>query len=243
MIYRTLLVLLLSTTALFVDQAGATSATPFELKSFDARYKVSLNGIDLGTLELEFKLNEKGGYVYTGRTNSSSFVRMFYSDMADETSTGEYRKGQLIPTSYDYQLKKRDTLKEQVTLEFDWPKKTLWTTNEGTRWNQTTLPNTQDKLSLQQALRIDLAKGVKEVSYPVADGGKIKTFNFKVTDSENITTPHGKHDCLIVRRSKEDQAPDFTIWVAPELDYMPVRIDRKRSFGALRMELKSLKML
>jgi hypothetical protein len=218
-----------------------TASAELNLRPFKANYRVSLDGINLGTIEFKFSLDSSGGYQYSGRTRSSAFLRMFFSDVIRESSTGRYENNRLTPLAYEYK-KTSGSKKELTQLEFDWQQQRIWTLSKGTRWSQPAPPNAYDKLSQQQALRIDLSNGEKQVSYAVADGGKVKTYHYKIHGEEKVGVPHGDYQCIKVRRRKENREPDFSIWMAPELDYLPVKIERKRSAGLYRMELEKLKL-
>ncbi len=211
----------------------------FELKPFAAKYQVTRNSIPLGTLELQLELTAQGSYQYTGHTRPEAVIRWFISDEVHESSRGSYANQQIIPLSYEYR-QSNGGVKKQILLEFDWKTKKVWTQSEGTRWSQTIDPGTHDKFSQQLALRLELSAGAKTASYPVADGGRIKTYHYKVVANEFINLPYGRLKCLKVRRSKENQPPDYTIWIAPELDYLPVKIERTRSSGKDSMELIQL---
>ncbi|MFI0459136.1 MAG: DUF3108 domain-containing protein, partial [Candidatus Thiodiazotropha endolucinida] len=99
---------------------------------------------------------------------------------------------------------------------------------------------TQDRLSQQLLVRLHLAEGREDISYQVADGGKIKRYRFLVEGEEDIETPFGQINCLRVRRSKESRKPDYTIWFAPALGYLPVQIERKRSGRLYRMVVETI---
>lgn len=210
-----------------------------ELKPFAAKFQVIRNSIPLGTLDLQLELTAAGDYSYTGHTQPGAIIRWFISDEVDESSKGYYTDRQIVPLSYEFRQSNSEE-KKQTLLEFDWKAGKVWTLSEGTRWSQAINPGTHDKLSQQLALRLELSAGAKTASYPVADGGRIKTYHYKVVANEFINLPYGRLKCLKVRRSKENHPPDYTIWIAPELDYLPVKIERKRSSGHYSMELMQL---
>jgi hypothetical protein len=207
-----------------------------QLEPFEARFQVNRNGLTLGTMDIRFTLDAKGNYLYTGHTKPGELLGLFISDEVHETSEGSYQNGRIRPNHYRY-LQDNGKRKKQTELEFDWPADQVWTDSDGQRWAQSMSPDTQDKYSQQLALRLDLAKGKRQISYPVADGGKIKNYIYHVAGESFIDLPYGRLKCLQVKRSKEHRPPDYVIWVAPELHYLPVKIERKTSSGDYAIEL------
>ena len=228
-------------TTLFVLALGLLpalleAATDFHLTPFDAQFRVSRNSLPLGTMEIHLTFDDQGAYTYSSYTKPGQIIGWFISDRVHEISKGNYVDDRIVPLRYEY-LQDNGKRKKQTELDFDWPADQVWTESEGQRWAQPLVANAHDKYSQQLALRIDLAKGEQEISYAVADGGKIKTYHYRVAGEDDIDLPYGRLKCLKVRRSKESNPPDYTIWVAPELDYLPVKIERQRSSGNFAIEL------
>jgi hypothetical protein len=218
------------------------AAQPLQLKPFEAEYQVKRDGIPLGTLELRLSLPNPQGYRYTSHTKPGPIIGLLISDEVHETSEGRYADNQITPSSYEYRQSNSKVEKKHTLLNFDWSADQVWTESEGVRWSQPIEPGNHDKFSQQLALRLDLASGKTMASYAAADGGRIKTYHYKVVGKEFVNLPFGRLKCLRVRRSKETRAPDSTIWVAPELDFFPVKIERKRSSGRYSMELMRLRI-
>lgn len=217
--------------------SGAHAESDINNQSFDASYAVSLGNVSLGTLEIRYRQQPDGSYEYHGTTNSSAYVRWVYKDVLTEVSKGKLINGLMRPDSFEMHQTSGKKTKKHTLLEFDWDDEKLWTTSEEKRWSQVLPPDTHDKLSQQQALRSDLAAGKQQVRYQVADGGKIKSYEYRVAANEPIQLPLGHLDTILVRRNKINKPQDFAIWIAPELNYMPVVIERERSVGMYRMEL------
>jgi hypothetical protein len=210
------------------------------LKPFSATFSVKRNVVPLGKLRLEFSLKEEGDYRYIAHTLPSMLVGWFSADEIIEESHGRLDQKTIRPISYINQdMGHKD---DRAELEFDWLADKVHTTSGGVTWSQPITPGTQDRLSQQLQVRLHLAEGKKDIAYQVADGGKIKRYRFFVEGEESIDTPYGQIDCLRVRRSKESGKPDYTIWFAPALDYLPVQIERQRSGRLYRMVLDEINL-
>ncbi|MCG7878958.1 MAG: DUF3108 domain-containing protein [Candidatus Thiodiazotropha taylori] len=208
------------------------------LKPFSATFSVKRNVIPLGELKLEFNLNEKGEYHYTAHTLPGMLAGWFSADEIIEESHGRLTREAIQPISYTY--KDMGNENERTELVFDWQAGKVRTTSGGVTWSQPITSGIQDRLSQQLLVRLHLAEGKEDISYQVADGGKIKRYRFLVEGEEDIETPFGQINCLRVRRSKESRKPDYTIWFAPTLGYLPVQIERKRSGRLYRMVVETI---
>jgi hypothetical protein len=208
------------------------------LKPFSAVFSVKRNVVPLGKLRLEFSLEEEGDYHYIAHTMPGMIVGWFSADEIIEESHGRLNREAIEPLTYTYEDMGNED--DRAELEFDWPTGKVHTTSGGITWSQAIIPGTQDRLSQQLQVRLHLAEGEKDVAYQVADGGKIKRYRFFVEGEDTIDTPYGQIDCLRVRRSKESGKPDYAIWFAPALDYLPVQIERQRSGRLYRMVLDEI---
>lgn len=208
------------------------------LKPFSAAFSVSRGAIPLGQLELQFTLNDARQYSYLAHTQPGFLTGWFNGEEILEESRGRIDAEQVTPSSYRYT--ETDNEADNVEVHFDWPAMKAATTSGGITWAQEIKAGTQDRLSQQLMVRLQLAQGQHDLSYQVADGGKLKHYRFQVVGEEPIKTPYGRLSCLKVQRSKESRPPDYTIWFAPELDYLPVRIERRQGSGHYRMVLEEL---
>jgi hypothetical protein len=208
------------------------------LKPFSAVFSVQRNVLSLGKLTLTFNLDSDSGYTYTAHTRPGLLAGLFSRHEVIEQSSGHLATGQIIPGHYTYL--DRDEESENSEVRFNWPQLNANTTSQGITWSQEITAGTQDKLSQQLQVRLHLAQKKRQISYQVADGGKLKTYQFEVDGEETIETPYGQHRCLRVKRSKESNYVDYTIWFAPELGFLPIKIERTQGGRLYRMILDQL---
>jgi hypothetical protein len=236
--YRFHIAWLIGITAMLCCLPLSTGSDDGLLKPFSATFNVKRNLMPLGDLKLELSLLEQGGYRYSAHTLPGLLAGWFSGDEIIEESQGRLHEAGVQPFSYSYSETGNE--KEDAVLEFDWSAQEVHTTSGGVTWSQSITDGAQDRLSQQLLVRLHLAEGKRDITYRVADGGKIKRYRFFVEGEDTLETPYGELDCLRVRRSKESRKPDYTIWFAPQLDYLPVRIERKRSGRLYRMALEEI---
>ena len=215
----------------------ASAEAPF-FKPFSASFSVSRGAIPLGELELELTFDDSRRYTYHAHTQPGFLAGWFSGGEAVEESQGEISAERVIPQTYSY--RETDDEEDNAEVRFDWQAFKAYTSSGGVTWSQEIEYGIQDRLSQQLMVRLELSRGEREVSYRVADGGKLKSYLFRVVEEEMLETPLGELRCLKVERSKESRKPDYTIWFAPKLDYLPVRIERRRKGKRYKMELESL---
>jgi hypothetical protein len=209
-------------------------------RPFRATFKVERNIIPLGHLTLNFTLSSDGAYRYTAHARPGMLADLFNRNEVIEESSGSFIEGRFIPEYYIYNDKEAPSESSQV--RFDWSKERVISTSQGISWSQSIPEATQDKLSQQLQVRVHLARGLKQIDYQVADGGKLKTYHFQVDGDETIASVYGNFHCLRVIRSKASTHSDYTIWFAPELGYMPIKIERTQGGTLYRMVLEELSL-
>jgi hypothetical protein len=208
------------------------------LKPFSATFSVHRNIVPLGELHLELNFLDAGGYSYTAHTIPGFLAGLFSRNEVLEESRGKLYPDWVQPNRYRYQDQEESS--ENMEVTFDWNDHVADTSSHDITWSQPIFSGTQDKLSQHLQVRRHLAQGEMHIDYQVADGGKLKTYQFMVDGEEPIETPYGTFDCLRVKRRKESGPPDYTIWFAPKLDFFPVRIERIQGDRIYHMVLQTL---
>ena len=156
---------------------------------------------------------------------SSDISWLIFSDKRQETSEFLVSNNQIQPLNYimkrqgtgpsrHYELH-LDPIQQQLLVgKKREPKADSWQDN----W--------LDPLSYHQQLVLDLRAGKTEFFYEVLNrNGNSKTYHYKVVMEEPLALPYGTVRTLRVARM-DDPEKQVYAWVAPELDYMLVRLWR-----------------
>jgi len=130
-----------------------------------------------------------------------------------------------------------------VRIRFDWERGSARIATPADAWTLAVRPTTLDKLVYTLVLMRDLGRGAERLAYDIADGGKLKRYVFRVEGRESIETGLGRLETLRLRREHRS-ARETTLWSAPALGYLPVRIDhRERDGTRISLRLESLEGL
>jgi hypothetical protein len=221
--------------------ASAGQAAEPQLPQLNLRYAAAWKGISLGDVLISLKPD--GGpdcYRYQSVSEPIGMVRMFYGT-PHETSQFCLSGGRVVPRRFSFINNKDEA--SSFSLEFD---VAAGTVRDG-RGDVRKIPsNAQDRFGLQHAVRLwvlgQLAK--KEVSdetvdFAMVDDRRIKTYRFAITGREEVETPAGRFETVLVQRV-DDPNKSSKFWLAPSRDYMPVKVEQiKRGSSDLKMVLKS----
>lgn len=210
-------------------------------QSFSADYILKRNGIALGLATRSLRPLKDGRYIYASTTSASGVISWFVKDQIDEHSIFTVEKGRIRPQEYVYDRHGGNKTR-RVKLVFDWTKGIVTNVIDGDPWRMEVPPNAHDKLSYQLAIMRDLQNGRKTPQYTIADGGKLKTYSFDIVGEEQIDTAFGRLKTLKIRRL--DDRRYTTIWCAPTINYLPVRLEQQETDGShMSMHLQSVQGL
>ncbi len=209
-----------------IPTANAESITTLPNR-FDAYYAISKGPITFGKTRRSVKTVE-GKQIFESITEPTGIATLFASGEIIERSTWDMHDGSPRPLEFVYQ-NTSDESERKVKLKFDWDTKEVTNIINGDPWKQPLEPGTMDKLLYQLAIMSDLAKGKTKLAYPIADGGLVKVYNIDYKGIEEIKTELGRFKAIKLVREEEKRRT--TIWCAPELAYLPVRIEQVKNNG------------
>jgi hypothetical protein len=211
-----------------------------ELPLFSAEYALTRSTLPIATVKLSLQ-HHKNGFLFKSTTEPTIPLSWIREDLVIESSYWGYHNNFPRPTYYHYKRSNRNNLHE-VMLNFDWDSQTLTTTTNGDSWKMALADKMLDKSLVQLALMEALAKGEKPFNYRVADGGQPKDYQFRETGRAILKSKLGSIEAIKILRKKAGKAADTTLWMAPSLNYLPIRIDRVRNGAVYSMLIESLSM-
>jgi hypothetical protein len=221
---------------LFVFSTASAMANPGLPEQFSIKYQLTKGPITLAEMTRKLYSNGNGGYIYESFSEPVGYARWFTKSTLLEKSEWIYHENKLRPLNYSYD-RSGGKRKRHVKLKFDWDKLRVTNTINNDPWTMAITDSTLDKLLYHLAVMHDLQLGHDNLEYKVADGGSLKDYKFQVLGKETIKTKLGKIETLKILRPGKRKT---ILWCAPELNYIPVRIEQNEKEGHLRMQVIEL---
>ena len=205
----------------------------YDIPDFSANYSINIDGIQAGQLKRTLSTQKDSSRIFKSETQAKGIFAFFKPDLVEETSIFKAENNSIIPQSYLYQRTKGKKDK-YLKLNFDWANKQVHIDDKKHPWSLDIETKILDKLVYQLALMTDLAENKKQFNYQIADGGKIKIYNIIIIDHEVVTTPLGKIKTVKLMRQRDKASRrQTTLWCAPALDYLPVKLEHIEKDGAV----------
>jgi hypothetical protein len=205
---------------LLVLVATWTLAAP--IPDFEVQYTLRYEGIRVG--EAVYRLRQQGDeYLYESRTRPVGIAAWFRKVRVEEHSQWTWHEDRIRPLQYLYR-RTGGRSDRDAELIFDWEALQVENRVAGHPWQMDIPPHALDKMVVTLVLMRDLASGARDVEYAIADGGRLKTYRFKVVGEERVETPAGTFDALKLERLRDDNKRYTALWCAPELHYLPVKL-------------------
>ncbi|MGI1678568.1 MAG: DUF3108 domain-containing protein [Cellvibrionaceae bacterium] len=203
-----------------------------EIKNFEAVYKARFRGIGVTAIrKLETLPN---GHQQLSFTADSWLAKL--SETSEFTWVNDSR---VQPELYTYTRTGLGRDRKAV-LNFDWKQKKVVNDVENKPWTMTIPDSAFDKLSYQLQIQSDLINGKELKPYEIADGGRIKTYEFEITGEEKISTPAGDFKTIKVKRLHSNDKKRHTFfWLAPAWNYLMVKVEQQDGSQSYEIDLNS----
>lgn len=203
---------------------GLALAAP-ALKPMSLSYDVSWGETPLGegTLTLSAEAGEDC-YRYELSTHPIGLVRWLYGSPR-ETSEFCVVDGVVVPSRMEFNNPKRS--KDGFVIHFDWKQGLVLGGRNGPL---PIAPGTLDRLSVQQAARLWVQNHVADkkpepLVIAIADHKRVKSYTFAIAGRGTVETAAGKFEAVRFERI-DDPKTTLRFWLAPEKDYMPVKVEQ-----------------
>lgn len=206
----------------------AVSTHALAMSPFQATYQFSYNGKNMGSAtRVLSQSGNQWNYVFSAKAGGIA--------SATETSRFTFANGKIISNSFN-RSSKILVRNDKMSIQFNPSSKIINTKKNDKARSFAWQAGVLDELNAELQLREDLKAGKLSSSYALADAKEVESRRFVKQGTENITTPSGTYSTVKVVMKHDKPGRDTIFWLAPKLDYLPVKVthqDAKTSYGLL----------
>jgi hypothetical protein len=202
-------------------------------QQFELVYRFTFNGQFLGKVTDRFQRLSGQQYQLTSVAKPEGNLALLLPTLT-LTSKGAFKSQQLVPTSYRQVRSNAPQKAAQASL--DWSRKLLTHQYKG-KTEQEALPSgTQDALSQLYVFSI-MENLPGKLEMPVTNGRRLLSYRYEKYPAEAIVTPLGSFETVEYRRIAGPDENAISVWVAPALHHLPLRIRVKEDSGVFEQQL------
>lgn len=215
---------------------GPAAAAAEALPTYEAHYRVEYRGRHVGSSEQGIAYDAaRQTYLFGTKTRARGLARLIAPGLVTEESRFAYENGKIRPLEFSFEDGTRRG-KDNLHIAFDWDRGIAVVTDAD---GPTELPlhnGVLDRGSMQVAVMRDMATPTGPDRYVLADADSLRTYEYEPAGEETVTTPAGEFRTVAFMQRREGSSRTMTVWAAPELQYLPVKIEQRRD-GALQTAL------
>jgi len=230
----------------YAQEASAKNAGQSEpLLPFEVVYDVGNNLINAGSANLSLK-REGDEWIYNLTTRPTGVFKLTGKGKIQETSVFTIVKSaddnmRVFPKRYSY--RQDEEARRSVDAWFNWDSNELTYKSRGEEATESFSDPVLDRLSVTLKVMNELKhRPFKEAKLTVFDSGRIKRVLFINEGPETVSTNVGTIETIRVRSENVGSVRHTVTWFAPDLDYIPVKIEQhKRGDLVARLTLVKLR--
>ena len=210
------------------------SGTDLGIEPFSGHYVAEWRDISVGTSDLKLERDSKTGqYHYTWTISARGIFRLVYSNDVTQQSWFNVVGNHIRPERYH-----AEQGSSSVSFEFDWNTGHAFGSSEGKQVDIVLKPGTQDLMSIQVEVMLDLKNGDMPGVFSIIDKDQTKDFMYTREGTAKLRTPLGSIDTIIVAsRHSANDSRVLRMWFAPDLGFVPVQAERTRD-GKLEFAIR-----
>jgi len=196
------------------------------IPTYTATYNVEYKGRDVGN-SIQSLVRDGDRYRFRSATQARGLARLVRSRPLIEESVFDLHDGKPRPLEFRLEDGTRKG-EDNVAIEFDWTAGVARVTAKDGRVDLPLEPGVHDRATLQLVLMLELGRMTEPTSHALIDDASVKSYSYEIAGRETLVTPAGTHDTIKVVQRREGSSRHTIIWLAPELDHLPVKIEQHR---------------
>ena len=204
----------------------AFSSNALAMSPFQASYDFAYNGKNLGSATRTLSKNGNNWtYVFAAKAAAIA--------SASETSRFSFSNGQINSSNFS-RTSKVLVHNDTMTINFNPSTKTINTKKKDKARSFAWKAGALDELNAELQVREDLKGSGLKSNYLIADAKGLDSRRFVKQGTETIKTPAGSYNTIKVVLTHDNGSKSSIFWLAPQLDYLPVKmshVDGKTSYN------------
>jgi hypothetical protein len=216
---------------------GAAAAVDAGIAPFSAHYLAEWKNITVGSSDLQLKADaQPGHYIYKWTITARGIFRIAYSNDVTQQSWFSVIDNHVRPEKY-----RAEEGSSTISFDFDWDSGHARGFSEDKPVDLKLKQGTQDLMSIQIEVMLDLKNGNLPKTFHIVDKDEIKEFNYTHEGTASLRTAIGQLDTVIVASQRTGNDRILRMWFAPSLGFLPIQAERWRN-GKLEfaMRIKSM---
>jgi hypothetical protein len=208
--------------------APVAQSAETDIATYTATYRVAYKGREAGTAEFSVRyLADRDIYEFSSRVMAKGMLKLARPNPAVERSEFRVAAGAIQPLQFWYEDGSRSG-EDNFHIEFDWERRVAMVDSAEAR-RELALPEAAlDRGSLQVALMHDLATTGAARALKLADEDGIVEYEFTDNGTATMPTGSGTVATRVLTQQRTGSSRVTSLWVAPELRFLPVRIEQRR---------------
>jgi hypothetical protein len=205
---------------------SAKEPASLTLDSFETIYEAKLYVVT-GVVRVGVRRQPEGGYVYEYSVETHSFWDYFFPGVLNEITLFDYHEGRPRPSEYEL----RNTMGSKArngNYRFDWTDNEITGHYKGDKIRVPIKPGTVDRALLQLVLQRDIKNNTLKDEYLVFDRDEVISVDATIIGNEKVDLLYGTYNTVVVQHSGTDDSEVTTLWFAPLLDHLLVKVEQKR---------------
>jgi hypothetical protein len=201
------------------------AAAADELKPFEVAYSWSYKGMTVAVSTLTLTQRDADTWVYSSKSVPKGIGHLFAERPVTQSVLRVTAAG-VQPLSYRATAG-TSSGKRDVDVKFDWDNQRVTGVYQGSKVDRPLQPGTQDDLSVQIALMVELLRGHTPDTFLLLDEKSVRQYRYTREDTETIATSIGQVPTVVYRSVAEYSPRATRFWCAAEHGYIPMRVQQK----------------
>lgn len=180
-----------------------------------------------GTARLTLKKVDARHWRYESSNNARGIFKVAIPGTISQSTELRVENDRIVPQHFITD-DGSDKSTRDSDIRFDWQSGRATGSAEGKPVDVPLQPGLQDSLSVQIALIHELIAGRTPASFIMLDKDEVKEYLYTAEGNERVETKLGAHETVKYRSRRPNSDRSTVFWCAPELGYLPVKVERQR---------------